>query len=75
MRERTEAFKQGQKDYNNGVKIQSQTTYNNEYLNGWLFAQRLSKGRSESWNMSTPTRKSSSNMKGWYIGRSFGKDS
>lgn len=67
MRERTEMFKQGQVDYNNGVKLKSQHSYSPEYLNGWYFQERLTRGNSMTWCW-PKGYKSSSNIKTWRLG-------
>lgn len=68
MRERTEMFKQGQVDYNNGVKLKSQHSYSPEYLNGWHFQERLTRGNSMTWCW-PKGYKSSSSINNWRLGK------
>lgn len=68
MRERTEMFKQGQVDYSNGVKLRSQYSYSPDYLNGWHFQERLTRGNSMTWCW-PKGYKSSSSIKNWRLGK------
>ena len=68
MRNRCEKFNQGAKDYTDGVKLQSQTSYSPEYLNGWHFQERLTRGNSVTWCW-PKGYKSSSSIKNWRLGK------
>lgn len=61
-------FEQGKKDYINGVRIKSQTSYKAEYLRGYQWEQKLLKGSSECWQSWPAGYKSSSNIKTWKLG-------
>ena len=61
-------FEQGRKDFLASVKIKSQTSYKAEYLRGWQWGQKLSKGNSASWGAADPKYKSSSDIKNWALG-------